>query len=326
MNGLNKPDTELFYSLYTGIYGYQIIRIAVLLDIFTPLVNGPKSAEDVAYKLKLHPFGTKALLDYLASIKILHKEKEEYELTPTASTFLIPSKKTYAGNLIVDFITSSTWDSALKALHTGQFESIDKEKDFIEDAWIESYRELRLSSSMKMWEMVGIVPDKSISLDVLDIASGCAIKSFILAQKSKDISITCIDSANVLEVATNLAERMNILGQVKFLPGNLLEMNLGNAKYDLCLLGQITHYLTETQNQNLFKKVFISLKDNGILTIDVPMDKEVIDEETTLLTFVLWANGGGKVHSFNNYKSWLENAGFRKIKQLSDRLLKAEKC
>jgi len=325
MDRLCKPDTELFYSLYTDVYRPQIIRIAILLDIFTLFINSSKSAKEVAHKLKLHPLGTKALLDYLTSLKILLKQNDKYELTPTASTFLLPGRKTYAGNLIIDFTTSLTWDSVLKALRTGQPEQIDKEEDFIEDAWIESYREVRISSSLKMWEAVRIIPDESISLNMLDIACGCAIKSFVLAQKSKNITVTCLDSAKVLEVAADLAERMNLLSQVIFLPGNLCEIELGKAKYDLCLLGQITHYLKEAQNQNLFQRIYAALKDKGILTIDVPMDRGTLDEETTLLTLVLWSNGGGTAYSFSVYQSWLENAGFRKITQLSDRLLRAEK-
>ncbi len=325
MNKLNKPDPELFYSLYTNVYKPQIIRIAILLDLFMPLADGPKSAEEVAQTRNLHPFGTKALFDYLTSLNILIKQGDKYELTPTASTFLLPERKTYAGNLIIDFVTSSTWDGVLKALRTGQPEQIDKEEDFIEDAWIESYRELRISSSLKMWEAVGIIPDESTSLNMLDIACGCAIKSFVLAQKSKNITVTCLDSAKVLEVAHDLAERMNLISQVIFLPGDLLKIEFGKAKYDLCMLGQITHYLTEVQNQNLFQSIYAALKDRGILAIDVPMDKGTLDEEASLLTLELWANGGGAAYSFGTYQSWLKNAGFSKIIQLNDRLLKAEK-
>jgi chemotaxis methyl-accepting protein methylase len=119
---------------------------------------------------------------------------------------------------------------------------------------------------------------------------------------------------------------MNLLPQVIFLPGNLLEIELGKGNYDLCLLGQITFYLAGTQNKNLFKKIFMSLKHEGILTIDVPMDKGILDEEIAFTTLKLWSNGGGTAYSFSTYQSWLKNAGFRKINQLSDRLLTAEKC
>jgi hypothetical protein len=96
MDRLYKPDTELFYSLYTSVYKPQIIRIAVLLDLFTLFADGSKSAEEVAQTRKLHPFGTKALLDYLTSLNVLVKQGDKYKLTPTASTFLLPERKTYA--------------------------------------------------------------------------------------------------------------------------------------------------------------------------------------------------------------------------------------
>jgi hypothetical protein len=183
MNSLDKPDIELFNSLYESVYKAQIMRIAILLDIFTPLINDSKSAEEIAQERKLHPLGTKALLDYLASLKVLQKQNDKYGLTATASTFLLPKQKSYAGNLVIKYTNLLTWDSVIKALRAGRYEQIDKEEHFVEGAWIESFSEERISSSLKMWESVGIIPDEVTSLNMLDIACGCAIKSFALAQK-----------------------------------------------------------------------------------------------------------------------------------------------
>ncbi|MCC6567805.1 MAG: hypothetical protein IT315_01060 [Anaerolineales bacterium] len=43
------------------------------------------------------------------------------------------------------------------------------------------------------------------------------------------------------------------------------------------------------------------------------------------LALTLWANGGGTAHSFETYKSWLEEIGFQRIESLSERWLAARK-
>jgi hypothetical protein len=37
----------------------------------------------------------------------------------------------------------------------------------------------------------------------------------------------------------------------------------------------------------------------------------------------LWANSGGTAYPFDTYQAWLKDAGFRQVKQLSERWLTA---
>jgi cyclopropane fatty-acyl-phospholipid synthase-like methyltransferase len=172
-----------------------------------------------------------------------------------------------------------------------------------------------------MWQTAGIQPEPGSRLRILDIACGCAIKSLVLAEKSPAVQVTCLDSAEVLAVARDLAQRMQILSQVTFQPENLLTADLGKARYDTCLLGQITHYLTEQQNRDLFQRIHAALLPDGILVIDCPMATEQPSESTSFLTLVLWANGGGASHSFEAYRAWLQDAGFGQVRQMSERWL-----
>jgi len=76
-----------------------------------------------------------------------------------------------------------------------------------QDAAMESMRTSRIAESLEMWRTVGIDPDVKQDLRVLDLASGCGIKSFVLAQRNPNVAITCADWAGVLEVAKRLADK-----------------------------------------------------------------------------------------------------------------------
>ena len=319
------PEGDRIYDLYTGAYKPHILRIALELDVFSPLAAGPANAEAVAQACKCDVEGIRRMLDYLTGLAVLVKQGEEYSLSPDAATFLVRGQKAFAGDLIKHFTGLEPWDDLQESIRDGQSRVMDHEIHFAQDAWIESYRATRIPSSLEMWAKAGIVVEESARLRVLDIACGCAIKSFVLAQKSPGVQVTCLDQPLVLESARDLAERWGVLPQVRWMPADLLTANLGEAQYDACLVGQVTHYLTEQQNRGLFNRICRALVPGGRLVLDVPMGTEQPDENSSFLSLVLWANSGGRAYALEEYRAWLLDAGFEAVHQLSPRLLIAQR-
>ncbi len=140
--------------------------------------------------------------------------------------------------------------------------------------------------------------------------------------------ITCLDRAEVLEVARALAERLHLLPQVTFLPADLHAVQFGEDQYDVALLGQITHHLTPVQNQTLFHQIFNTLVPGGLLVIDVPLRAETgpPSEEVSLLNVVLGAISGGAVYTVADYCDWLQQSGFGEVRRLGERWLAAYKA
>jgi SAM-dependent methyltransferase len=321
----NLPEGDRIYDLYTGVYKPQIIRIALALDVFSTMAAGPQKAEVIAQACKCEVIGMHHLLNYLTSLNILISDGEEYALSVDAATFLVQGGKAYAGDLIMDFVSSSPWESLQESIRSGQPRNIDLEVHFAEDAWIESYRSLRISSSLEMWSTIGIIPEEFRQLRMLDLACGCAIKSMVLVQQYPGVFLTCLDTPLVLNVARDLAERWGILSKIRFIPDNLLTADLGESQYDVCLLGQVTHYLTQKQNKELFSRIYKTLIPGGELVLDVPMSPTKFEETSSFLSLLLWANSGGRAYQYDEYHSWLVAAGFSTVRQHSARLLSANR-
>jgi len=310
-------NPDLVYDLHWGIFKPQLIRLALQLDVFTPLAAGSTTAEQVAQSCHCDAFGIKSLLDYLCSLQVLECHGNNYALTPTADTFLVKDRKAYVGDLILHDTDRALFDNIEQSLRNGEPSSLAEHFD--QDAWLESYRTWRIPESLEMWQAAGIKTTRQTSLRILDIACGCAIKSLVLAQASPNVRVTCLDTAHVLVVARDLAERMGVESQVVFEPANLLDADLGENQFDAVLTGQITHYLTEAQNNSLFQRIYSALSPNGVFVIDCPMATDEPAETTSFLSLVLWANSGGAAHSFEMYRAWLRESGFRQIEQLSER-------
>ncbi len=316
-------NPDLVYDLFWGIFKPQLFRLALLLDVFTPLAAGPTTAEKVAQSCHCDAFGITILLDYLCRLHVLECFGDLYALTPTAATFLVKDRKAFVGDMILHYTDKALFDNIQQSLRSGKPSPLGE--NFAQDAWLESYLPWRVPKSLEMWQAAGIKPEPGDSLRILDIACGCAVKSLVLAQASPNVQVTCLDTADVLVVARDLAERMGVESQVVFKPANLLDADLGENQFDAALTGQITHYLTEAQNTSLFQRIYSALSPNGLLVIDCPMAAEKPTETTSFLTLVLWANSGGSTHSFDTYQAWLSSSGFRQVKQLSERWLVAIK-
>jgi C-methyltransferase len=261
------------------------------------------------------------LLDYLSGIGVLERHANNYALTPTASTFLVPQKQSYVGDLVLQRTSAETVEGYLGALRSGQ--PYHPVRPWVQGAWLQSYGSSQ--PALEMWRLAGLEPGRTSRLRIVDLACGCAIKSLALAHADPMVQINCVDSPEVLEVARDLARRLGILTQVTFMPGDILAIDLGEEQYDAALLGQITHYFTPEQNIALFKRVHESLVPTGVLVIDVPMILDTSDEWGSFGSFFIWATSGGKAHSFAEYSSWLKVAGFKVVRQLGMEWLSARK-
>jgi ubiquinone/menaquinone biosynthesis C-methylase UbiE len=138
-----------------------------------------------------------------------------------------------------------------------------------------------------MWRAAGIQPESRETFRILDVACGCAIKSLALAQAAPSVRVTCLDSADVLDVARNLAERLGLAERVTFHPADLLIADFGASQFEAALVGQITHYLPPEQNRALFRRLHAALTDAGTLVIDCPMLGDTPSEAASFLTLFL---------------------------------------
>ena len=316
-------DPSGIYALYAGEFKAQITRIALEIDIFSPLARGPSDASTVAEACKADVISIRALLDYMTAIGILTHEAGKYSLTANAETFLVRDRQTYAGDWLLMETDPVIWQNVLATVQTGQHRP--RKLPAAQDAWLESLSLWRLGQSLEMWAAIGVDPQKRAKLRVLDLACGCGIKTFVLARDSAGTHITCVDSPDVLAVARQLADRLGVSAQASFRPGDLQTTDLGDESFDLAFLGQITYSLTQSENIKLFAKLHRALSPSGLLVIDAIMRSEEPSELASVVTLLMRSLTGGAAHSAAEYEKWLQETGFGSIMVHSEKWLSAIK-
>jgi len=98
----------------------------------------------------------------------------------------------------------------------------------------------------------------------------------------------------------------------------LLQADFGDG-YDVATLGHILHSEGEERSRQLLKKSLRALKPGGAIAI---AEWLVNDDRTKPLPSLMFAvqmlvnTEKGDTFSFNEIKTWLEEAGFKKVRKL----------
>jgi ubiquinone/menaquinone biosynthesis C-methylase UbiE len=155
-------------------------------------------------------------------------------------------------------------------------------------------------------------------LRVLDLAAGSGIWGIALAERSPRVRVAAVDWAGMIPTTKRITQKFGVSDRFKFIGGDLLEANFGNG-YDIATLGHILHSEGEQRSRQLLKKTFGALKPGGTIAIAEWLVNDRRTEPTHSLMFavqMLVNTERGDTFSFNEIKSWLEDAGFKKVRKL----------
>ncbi len=267
----SEPDPDLIYDLMYDDWKTHVLKIAIQLDVFTAIAEGSDTLEKMVSEKGWTRKPTRLLLDALCFLGLLTKEGGAYILTPTSEALLVTGSENYAGDSLKAFFDCSMWEQLLEAIKKGVQSrpslqnACDREWVTLwkQDAAMESMRTSQIPVSLKMWQEAGIDVDSVCPMRIMDLASGCAIKSLALALHNPKFEIMCVDWAEVLEVAARLSERLGVSERVDMKAGDVMVMDFGDSQFDAVFLGQITYYLSPEQNVSVLKRVHRSLKPGG---------------------------------------------------------------
>jgi len=122
----------------------------------------------------------------------------------------------------------------------------------------------------------------------------------------------------MIPTTRRIVERFGVADRFSYLAGDVLEADFGSG-YDIATLGHILHTEGEERSRHLLRKTFDALKSGGTIAIGEWL---VNDERTEPMNGLIFAvnmlvhSEQGDTFSFNEIKSWLEEAGFKKARTL----------
>lgn len=177
-------------------------------------------------------------------------------------------------------------------------------------------------------QLIDSVPTKARI--ILDLGAGTGLElTFLYSEKDKDIETTAIDISP------------NMLGELKKRPfgnkvsticGDFFEVEFGDH-YDAVISTSALHHFLEDDKLKLYKKVYASLRENGVFLNSDKMAKDSDEEASLLEDYYRFKDERPHCDTpltVEKEKKLLEQVGFRNIETFETKtdnytLIKAKK-
>ena len=295
---------QTYFAFMSMNGGVRIFHTAQQMGIFKAMKDRPLSAGDLAGACGTKEQQTSLLLEGLCGLGAVQKLEGKYALTPVMQLL--------AGDY--QNLSNRYWDHLPEFLMTGvpmatMDDPSESEKQY--QAQVTALSWMMGPSAEVATAMLGMGNTQS-DLSILDVGCGAAVWSLACARKNRGAHVTALDWPAVLQIAQKAAEEAGLSDRFTPLPGNYHDLELPESAFDMVIVGNVTHIETPEGNRALFRKLYPTLKQSGRLVVfDVFGDNDKGKLQTALYAIGLaLRTKQGQVHSLDNLKSFVEEAGF----------------
>ncbi|MCL4403026.1 MAG: methyltransferase domain-containing protein, partial [Acidobacteria bacterium] len=230
-------------QLHLGFAPSRIISSALELGIFSQLANGGMTAAETARACRATERGTRMLLDSLVGLELLAKSGENYILTPPAAQYLNPESPDFIGELLSLERLWQSWSRLTEVVRSGRVEHPVEDQREAEAFFPHLIRGLHVANrepARRTAETLGAGLTRR-ALRVLDVACGSGIWGIAVAEADSQARVMAQDFPGVLDETRKYVKRHGLEERFEYLPGNLKQVQYGEGRYDIALLGNIVH-------------------------------------------------------------------------------------
>ena len=314
-----QPSPQLFFQTINAHQRTEALKAAVELEVFTAIAEGNQIAADIAKRVGAAERGVRILCDNLCIMGFLTKSGDQYQLTPDSAFFLDKRSPAYIGGatefLLTPMLTAG-FESLTEAVRKGGT-AISEEGTVSADnpIWVKFARGMAAMMMMPSQQIAKLIdPQADKPLKVLDIAAGHGMFGIAFALNNPNAEIVAVDWSNVLQVASENAQKMGVGDRHRLIEGDAFDVDFGND-YDIVLLTNFLHHFDPPTNEKLLRKVHAALKPDGrAVTLEfVPNDDRISPPETAGFSLVMLAGTkAGDAYTFAELDKMLTNAGFKR--------------
>lgn len=296
----------------------SILSAGVQLGIFSHIAEGNQTVAEISRAAGASERGTEMLLDALVSLQLLGKNSQQYELTPLSAEFLVRTRPNYLGEMMQTVRSFQAWNDLAEIVRTGQPPQKIEAKEAAEDffpALVRGLHVINTQPARRTAEILGAGTTHK-GMSVIDVACGSGIWGIAVAEADKEARVTAQDFPGLFETTRHYLQRHNVEDRYDFLPGDLKEVDFGESRYDLALLGNIVHSEGEASSRELFKRLYRALKPGGrIVVIDmIPNDERTGPPFALIFALNMLINTEkGGTYTLEEYTRWLNDAGFKRV-------------
>jgi predicted O-methyltransferase YrrM len=295
-----------------GFWQARILMAAAELDVFSHLLNQPKTAAQLAQELSSDGRATETLLNALAALEVLTKKDGAFRVRPDLKGVLSGSTP---GSILPVILHMAqlwgVWGRLTEIVQKGKegepFDKIERDEEGVE-AFIGAMHTI----GSVMAEQVVARLDLTGKENLIDVGGGSGVYTISMLRKAPQMRATIFDRPMVIEIAKQKIAEAKLADRVVFREGDFYGDDIPGG-HDIALLSAIIHQNSRRQNVDLYRRVLAALVPGGTIAIrDHVMSEdhtETVDGALFAINMLV-ATPAGNTYSFQEIKSDLEEAGF----------------
>jgi SAM-dependent methyltransferase len=274
------------------------IKAARQLGVFSELQARPVGPESLAQRLALSPRGTRSLLTALTSLGLA-------ELTPDGR---YESGVPDLVELTDDLIGLERLDESIRSGRpVVDFDTVEGAERHYPQV-VSHLAHLQSGAAARAAVHLG-----QDGLRILDVGSGAAQWSLAIVDRYSDCTVTVLDLPKVIPTTRAAVEAAGHQDRFEYLAGDMFQVDLPLATYDLVIVANVCHLFGDTTNRSLLRRLCGPIRAGGTLTIIETVPDGGLEASPTLALHDLGLvirTREGKVYPFASYLSWLNSSGF----------------
>jgi predicted nicotinamide N-methyase len=290
----------------------RVLMAAAELDIFSPLIDAPKTSAQLSQALSSDPRATEALLNALVSLGLLVKTEGSFRVTPGFERALSSSTPETVLPLIQHMAQLwDRWGQLTEIVRTGEVgpsvETLERDEKSV-GAFIGAMHTIGLGMAGSVVARL----DLSGHRNMIDVGGGSGVYTIAALRAAPELRATIFDRPLVIEIARKKLAAEGMGDRVTLVTGDFYVDALPGG-HDLALLSAIIHQNDSDQNIALYRKVFAALAPGGAIVVrDFVMSEDRTQPaEGALFAINMLVNTpGGSTYSFEEIAGDLEAAGF----------------
>ncbi|HUE84480.1 MAG TPA: methyltransferase [Vicinamibacterales bacterium] len=308
-------------DLSFGVLKARMIMAGVRLGIFEALAQESHTHQTLAVTLKLDASCLDLLLRSLVYAGYLELHGERYALSSLAKdTMITGARHDLTGFAQWHYTHWKFIDHLEELMRTGV--GVDFHATMTDpEAWGHYQKAMLEIARFDAPILARHVPVRKGATRLLDVAGGHGLLGATIARRHSPMHATVIDLPAAIEHARSLAQHEGHADIVEHRPGDLMTGDFGTG-WDVVLLSNILHHLTPQLVRSVVARVHDALTIGGTVAIwelERPArSKRPSEGDGVALFFRLISSAAA--YSGEEYKGWLEDAGFTHTKIVRPRL------
>jgi hypothetical protein len=285
------------------------------LDLFTPLKNGPLTAEEIARAAGTDLAKTTPLLYALVAIGLLKSDADRFLNSPEADQFLVRGRPDYIG--MRHHAYRRRWNSVLCVAETIRAGVPQRGMDYasMPANARESFYRGTFTECLAAGRMLAGSRDFSGFRSLVDVGGGSGGLAIAMAEAWPDLTITIADLPAITPVAQRYVDEARFATRIKVCPTNVVTGPLGGS-YDIAVMRGLFPVLTRDEIRNALANVYSALKPGSPLyVVGWILDDSRIGPLSYATYNLLFVNdyADGLIHTEVEHRAWLEEAGFEYV-------------